>query len=43
MWEWSGNAKSDDLSNSQRSGNDLDVEEEERRVIVDDAKKKDVK
>lgn len=43
MWEWSGNNDSDGLSNSQRTGGDLGVEEEERRVLVLDTKNEDVR
>lgn len=43
MWEWSGNNDSDGLSNSQRTGGDLGVEEEERRVLVFDTKNEDVR
>lgn len=43
MWESSGNNDSDGLSNSHRTGGDLGVEEEERRVLVFDTKNEDVR
>lgn len=43
MWEWSGNAKSDGIGNCRRTGNDLDVEEKERRVLIDGAEREAVK
>lgn len=43
MWEWSGNVESDALSNSRRTGNDVEVEEEEQEVLLDDAKREDMK
>lgn len=41
MWEWSGNAEWDGLSNSRRTCNDIDVNEEGQKVLVDDAKIED--
>lgn len=40
MWKWSGNAEFDALSNTWRYGND--VEEEEQRILDDDAKRENV-
>lgn len=36
MWEGFGSVESDVLSNSRRTGNDVNVEEEVQRVLVDD-------
>lgn len=33
MWKLSGNAQSDGLSNSRRTGNDVNVEEEKKKAI----------
>lgn len=38
MWEGFGSVESDVLSNSRRIGNDVNVEEEVQRVLVDDKK-----
>lgn len=42
MWKWSGNAESDGLSKTRRTGNKVDVNEEERRFHVDDEKSEDI-
>lgn len=34
MLEWSGNSESNGLSNSQRTGNDVNVEENDRKRVV---------
>lgn len=36
MWERSGNVKSDAQFDSRRTGNNLDLEEEEQRVLFDE-------